>query len=133
MLRPGEVWRGEGDAHDGPVRDGDLGDPRRADRRPLRLPCGGGPDRPCGSREDPRRGTRLHARRARRAPRHRLAPEELRESTMSDASVLSLILFAVAVVLVVAGVAVYNRLVTLRNRYRNAFAQIDVQLKRRYD
>ena len=27
----------------------------------------------------------------------------------------------------------YNRLVSLRNRYKNAFAQIDVQLKRRYD
>jgi LemA protein len=27
----------------------------------------------------------------------------------------------------------YNRLVTLRNRYRNAYSQIDVQLKRRYD
>lgn len=30
-------------------------------------------------------------------------------------------------------VAVYNRLVNLRNRFKNAFAQIDVQLKRRYD
>jgi LemA protein len=27
----------------------------------------------------------------------------------------------------------YNRLVNLRNRFKNAFAQIDVQLKRRYD
>src|SRR6266571_5709549 len=27
----------------------------------------------------------------------------------------------------------YNRLVALRNRYQNAYAQIDVQLKRRYD
>ena len=27
----------------------------------------------------------------------------------------------------------YNKLVTLRNRFKNAFAQIDVQLKRRYD
>jgi LemA protein len=31
------------------------------------------------------------------------------------------------------GVGVYNGLVALRNRYKNAFAQIDVQLKRRYD
>src|SRR3954447_21997351 len=30
-------------------------------------------------------------------------------------------------------VAVYNRLVTLRNVLRNSFSQIDVQLKRRYD
>ena len=30
-------------------------------------------------------------------------------------------------------VSVYNGLVTHRNRYKNAFAQIDVQLKRRYD
>lgn len=30
-------------------------------------------------------------------------------------------------------VALYNKLVTLRNRFKNAYAQIDVQLKRRYD
>jgi LemA protein len=30
-------------------------------------------------------------------------------------------------------VSLYNNLVTLRNRFKNAFAQIDVQLKRRYD
>jgi len=37
--------------------------------------------------------------------------------------------------LVVAGIAIgiYNKLVTFRNRYKNAWAQIDVQLKRRYD
>ncbi len=28
---------------------------------------------------------------------------------------------------------IYNKLVTLRNRFKNAYAQIDVQLKRRYD
>ena len=39
-------------------------------------------------------------------------------------------------IVVVAGlwaVGIYNGLVTLRNRFKNAFAQIDVQLKRRYD
>jgi LemA protein len=30
-------------------------------------------------------------------------------------------------------IGAYNRLVALRNRFKNAFAQIDVQLKRRYD
>jgi LemA protein len=30
-------------------------------------------------------------------------------------------------------VGIYNRLVGLRNRFKNAFAQIDVQLRRRYD
>ena len=44
------------------------------------------------------------------------------------AALLGLVLVAA---LFVAGI--YNRLVTLRNRFKNAFAQIDVQLKRRYD
>ncbi|MBE9399428.1 LemA family protein [Pontibacterium sp. N1Y112] len=40
---------------------------------------------------------------------------------------------AVVVALVVFVVSIYNRLVTLKNRYQNAFSQIEVQLKRRYD
>ncbi len=44
-----------------------------------------------------------------------------------------LIVIIVLVVLAVLLIGMYNGLVTLRNRYRNAFAQIDVQLKRRYD
>ena len=44
-----------------------------------------------------------------------------------------LILLALAVVLVFWGVGIYNGLVTARNAYKNAFAQIDVQLQRRFD
>jgi LemA protein len=44
-----------------------------------------------------------------------------------------LILVAVAVVLSAMIVGIYNKLVTYRNRYKNAFAQIEVQLKRRHD
>jgi LemA protein len=44
-----------------------------------------------------------------------------------------LILVAVVAALLVWAVAIYNRLVGLRNRVRNAFSQIDVQLTRRYD
>jgi len=43
------------------------------------------------------------------------------------------IFLGIIVALVVWAVAIYNGLVQLRNRFKNAFAQIDVQLKRRYD
>lgn len=42
-------------------------------------------------------------------------------------------LLVVVVVLVAWAAGIYNRLVGLRNRFKNAFAQIDVQLKRRYE
>jgi LemA protein len=44
-----------------------------------------------------------------------------------------LIFIAIVAVLVFWAIGAYNRLVELRNRFKNAFAQIDVQLKRRYD
>lgn len=48
-------------------------------------------------------------------------------------SVATWILLAVLAVIVLWAVAVFNRLVQKRNRIANAFGQIDVQLKRRYD
>jgi LemA protein len=48
--------------------------------------------------------------------------------------IIVLIVFVVVVLGLIAFiVGVYNKLVTMRNRYKNAYAQIDVQLKRRYD
>ena len=39
----------------------------------------------------------------------------------------------VVIAIIIWVISIYNTLVTLRNRFKNAFAQIDVQLKRRYD
>ncbi len=48
--------------------------------------------------------------------------------------IIALVVLGVFVLIVVAMVVgIYNKLVILRNRYKNAYAQIDVQLKRRYD
>ncbi len=54
---------------------------------------------------------------------------------MTMLAVLGVLVFLGLFLLVIVGwlIGVYNRLVTLRNRFQNAFAQIDVQLKRRYD
>src|SRR6267142_1706403 len=43
------------------------------------------------------------------------------------------IFLVVIVVLALWAIGIYNRLVSLRNRFKNSFSQIDVQLKRRYD
>ena len=43
------------------------------------------------------------------------------------------VVLAIIVVAAVWAIGIYNGLVTLRNRFKNAFSQIDVQLKRRYD
>ncbi len=45
----------------------------------------------------------------------------------------TMVVLAIIVVLIIYVIRIYNQLVTLRNRFQNAFAQIEVQLKRRYD
>jgi LemA protein len=45
----------------------------------------------------------------------------------------TLVLLGLIIVAAVWVVSIYNKLVSLKNRYVNAFAQIEVQLKRRYD
>ena len=55
-----------------------------------------------------------------------------------SAALLVTLVVVVLLVLVLGGlvalvVGIYNKLVTLRNRFQNAFSQIEVQLQRRYD
>ncbi|MGH7939446.1 MAG: LemA family protein [Limisphaerales bacterium] len=56
---------------------------------------------------------------------------------MGSTLIIVIIILAVIAVIILCmiGYAIggFNKLVTLRNRYKNAYAQIDVQLKRRYD
>lgn len=47
--------------------------------------------------------------------------------------ITSIVLIILVAVIAIYLVSVYNQLVALRNRFQNAFAQIEVQLKRRYD
>ncbi len=47
--------------------------------------------------------------------------------------IATLIVIGIILLLVVVVGVIYNSLVTSKNRYKNAYSQIDVQLKRRYD
>lgn len=52
---------------------------------------------------------------------------------MSTGTIVLIGIAVVAVLILLYFVGIYNTLVALRNRYKNAYAQIDVQLKRRND
>jgi LemA protein len=52
---------------------------------------------------------------------------------MEAVGIILLVVLGICVALLLYGVGLYNGLVTRRNLYQNAFAQIDVQLTRRYD
>ena len=52
---------------------------------------------------------------------------------MGAAAILAIVLIGFLVIVVLWFVGMYNGLVRLRNRVKNAWAQIDVQLKRRHD
>ena len=46
---------------------------------------------------------------------------------------MSMLSLTVVAVIIVAAIYLYNRLITLKNRFRNGFSQIEVQLQRRYE
>ena len=52
---------------------------------------------------------------------------------MGSGTVVLLVILAIIVFGVLFVVSIYNKLIQLKNRFKNAFVQIDVQLKRRYD
>ena len=52
---------------------------------------------------------------------------------MGTAIWILIVLGVIVLLLILLVIGIYNKLITSRNRYKNAFAQIDVQLKRRYD
>src|SRR5688572_32230194 len=52
---------------------------------------------------------------------------------LSQSTIILLVVAGIAALLFFYFIAAYNGLVELRNRFKNAFSQIDVQLKRRYD
>ena len=70
---------------------------------------------------------------ARTAPSGRLRGTAALRCTFGGPHDRSLIILGIVVVLIFYVISLYNNLVKLRNRIENAWAQIDVQLKRRWD
>jgi LemA protein len=56
-----------------------------------------------------------------------------KETSMTPLLIIIIVLAILVLVAAMFVVGIYNKLVALRNRFKNAYAQIDVQLKRRYD
>lgn len=54
-------------------------------------------------------------------------------SILKEVMYMGWIILAIVVILVIAVFSIYNNLVTLRQRVKNAWSQIDVQLQRRFD
>lgn len=52
---------------------------------------------------------------------------------MSGALAVLAVVVVIGLIIAMWAVGIYNKLVTLKNRFQNAFSQIEVQLKRRYD
>lgn len=52
---------------------------------------------------------------------------------LSGGVIAAIVVGVLIVMIALWAIGIYNKLVNLRNRFKNAFAQIDVQLKRRYD
>jgi LemA protein len=57
----------------------------------------------------------------------------LKSGRKTRMEVVLIVVLVLAGLLALYAIAIYNRLVLLRNRFRNAFAQVEVQLKRRHD
>ncbi len=64
--------------------------------------------------------------------RYRIQREQ-KEKFITSSTITLIVVLALLLLVAMFVIGLYNKLVALRNRFKNAYAQIDVQLKRRYD